>query len=315
MSKYLVVKDNALINASYNLELVEQRLILLAAAIAKQQQKPITANDKVVIHVADYAKEFGKSSSGSLYQNLKNACDTLFERQFSYKEIKEKEIKHVKSRWVSKVAYIPENAKIELFFTADVVPLISMLEKHFTSYELEQVAGLSSKYAVRLYEIIIAWRSKGSTPMLTLDELRQRLGVLDYEYREIKNLKARVIDLSVKQINQKTDITVSYKQHKEGRKIVGFTFEFEQKKELQAIEKRDSKTIDILTTYTDLQLARIVQSRQFVLDYNHLISSYNPANSNKILWTEYFVDELKANPQKFYWRDWSEYLNGEMHVF
>lgn len=30
MAKNLVVKDNALINASYNLELVEQRLILLA---------------------------------------------------------------------------------------------------------------------------------------------------------------------------------------------------------------------------------------------------------------------------------------------
>jgi hypothetical protein len=34
--KELVVKDNALINASYNLDLVEQRLILLAIVEARE---------------------------------------------------------------------------------------------------------------------------------------------------------------------------------------------------------------------------------------------------------------------------------------
>ena len=41
----LVVKDNALINASYNLDLVEQRLILLAIIEARQSGKGINAND------------------------------------------------------------------------------------------------------------------------------------------------------------------------------------------------------------------------------------------------------------------------------
>ena len=38
----LVVKDNALINASYNLDLVEQRLILLAIIEARQSGKELT---------------------------------------------------------------------------------------------------------------------------------------------------------------------------------------------------------------------------------------------------------------------------------
>ena len=41
MSK-LVVKDNALMNASYNLDLVEQRLILLAIIEARSQAKELT---------------------------------------------------------------------------------------------------------------------------------------------------------------------------------------------------------------------------------------------------------------------------------
>ena len=40
MSK-LVVKDNALMNASYNLDLVEQRLILLAIVEARESEREL----------------------------------------------------------------------------------------------------------------------------------------------------------------------------------------------------------------------------------------------------------------------------------
>ena len=195
MAKNLVVKDNSLINASYNLDLIEQRLILLAIIQARKSKIPLTKRDKIVVTASEYADEFKVSQSGSLYQNLKNACDVLFERQFSYKETLENgEVKFSKSRWVSKVSYIPETATIELFFTSDVLDLITMLEKHFTSYELEQVADLNSKYSVRLYEIIIAWRFQGKTPMLPIDEIRYRLGVQENEYQLMGDFKKRVLN-------------------------------------------------------------------------------------------------------------------------
>ncbi|WP_304335144.1 RepB family plasmid replication initiator protein, partial [Conchiformibius steedae] len=107
MAKNLVVKDNSLINASYNLDLIEQRLILLAIIQARKSKIPLTKRDKIVVTASEYADEFKVSQSGSLYQNLKNACDVLFERQFSYKETLENgEVKFSKSRWVSKVSYI-----------------------------------------------------------------------------------------------------------------------------------------------------------------------------------------------------------------
>ena len=45
----LIVKDNALINASYNLDLVEQRLILLAIIEARENGQGINANDPLTI--------------------------------------------------------------------------------------------------------------------------------------------------------------------------------------------------------------------------------------------------------------------------
>ena len=104
---------------------------------------------------------------------------------------------------------------LRLFLPA-VVPLITRLEEQFTQYDIEQISGLSSAYAVRMYELLICWRSTGKTPIIELDEFRKRIGVLDTEYTRTDNLKMRVIELALKQINEHTDITASYEQHKKG---------------------------------------------------------------------------------------------------
>ena len=79
---------------------------------------------------------------------------------------------------------------------------------------LSKLAVLSSAYAVRMYELLICWRSTGKTPVIELGEFRKRIGVLDTEYIRTDNLKMRVIELALKQINDHTDITATYEQHK-----------------------------------------------------------------------------------------------------
>ena len=44
----------------------------------------------------------------------------------------------------------------------------------FTKYEIQQISNLTSAYAVRLYEILIAWRSTGKTPLITMYDFRQK---------------------------------------------------------------------------------------------------------------------------------------------
>ncbi|MDH2021048.1 replication initiation protein, partial [Acinetobacter ursingii] len=152
----LVVKDNALINASYNLELVEQRLILLAIIEARETGKGINANDALTIHASSYIQNFNVQKH-TAYGALKDACRDLFSRQFSYQELSPKgNVINQTSRWVSQIGYIQEEGSVQLIFAPAVVPLITQLEQQFTSYDLEQVSTLKSKYATRLYEILIS---------------------------------------------------------------------------------------------------------------------------------------------------------------
>ena len=254
MKNGLVVKDNALINASYNLELTEQRLIMLAIINARESGQGITADSKLEIHASDYAKLFNVSIDAS-YKALKEAVNNLFNRQFSYTAEYKRTGKTgvVRSRWVSRIFYVDDLGLLEITFAPDVVPLVTRLEEHFTSYQAKQVAHLTSKYATRLYELLIAWREVGKVPQIEISTFRNRLGLLENEYTAMSDFKKRVLEPSIKQINEHTDITVTYEQHKKGRIISGFSFKFKQKQQPKVEAKRDPNTPDFFIKMTDAQ--------------------------------------------------------------
>ena len=257
----LVVKSNNLIQAGYTLSLVEQRLILLAIVEARETKLGISADAYLTVHASTYANQFGVTI-GAAYVALSQAVDTLFERQVTFYDKDEKtgKVRRNKTRWVSKIGYVESAANVQLIFAPDIVPEITRLESNFTKYDLQQVAGLKSAYAVRLYELLIQWRPIGRTPVFSMQIFREQLGLHPDEYLRIHHLKARVLDLAVNQINTHTDLTVRYEQHKSGRKITGFSFEFkmlprpepEKTKRVQpdkAAAKR--KTVDARSDYWD----------------------------------------------------------------
>lgn len=244
----LVVKDNALINASYNLDTVEQRLILLAILQARETHTGIDANTRLRIHASEYMHRFNVNKHAA-YKALKTAVTNLFGRQFSYQTIDEKtgKTKKVISRWVQNISYIDDAATLEVTFTMDVVPLITRLEKQFTSYQLKQVTQLTGKYAIRLYELLIAWREVGKTPMFEIEDFRSKLGLTPDDYPRLDTFKRRVLESAIKQINEHTDIIVKVEQHKDGRSICGFSFSFKQKKLAPNNTDKGKETPIILT--------------------------------------------------------------------
>ena len=85
----------------------------------------------------------------------------------------------------------------------------------------------------------------------------EKTGVLDSEYSRFNNFKVRVLDPSIKQINENTDITIKVEQHKAGRSVTGFSFRFKQKVQpksrTKADPKRDPNTPDFFVEMTDAQ--------------------------------------------------------------
>ena len=240
----LIVKSNALIEASYSLDAVEQRVILLAILEARALNIEIGLGTRIKVYASNYANTYGISKDMA-YKAMKKAVLGLHQAEFRWSEMTPKGVKHTHSRFTDTIAYCEGEGCIELIFGSQVIPQIIDLKKLFTSYEIEQTRNLN-RYGLRLYELLIRWRATGKAK-ISLNDLRNALGVLDDEYQTMSNFKNRVLDVAVSEINENTDITTSYEQHKQGRKIIGFTFTIKQKSTAQQTKQTTNINLDNLT--------------------------------------------------------------------
>jgi len=302
MSK-LISKHNKLISASYSLGIPEQRIIFLAIVEARAQKQMIDARGVLQIHASSYQEQF-KVEKHTSYDALKSAAKGLFDAHFEYDDIHEKtgDLVHRIVRWVQSVSYIDKTGMIELQFTDAVIPLITRLSEQYTEYDLKQVSELQSEYAIRLYELMMQWKSVGKTNKIATDDLRKKLGVEPEQYQRMSNFKIRVIDHAIKQINSFTDVTADYEQHKTGKAITGFTFTFKQKKAPEQLatatnKNRDNATPDLFHNMTDDQIGTFSKKLAALPE----LGSNAPMGASAEQFAAIIADDLKdAEKQKKY---------------
>lgn len=242
----LIVKDNALIEASHRLSEIEQRLILLAIVKARTECVSVEQlkGREITIHADEYVKVFGTDRDTG-YWALKKAVVKLFRAEWGYKQINNKgNVVVAYERFTQSAKYVEKEGLVKFKFADAIVPMLVELEKRFTVYEIEQVAQLSSSYAMRLYEFFMQHLDKKSGKgwlEISLEDLRFRFGLLSHEYERMGNFKSRVLDYSINEINKKTDLTATYEQRKQGRTITSFRFEFTKAKPAKTKTRQPEK--------------------------------------------------------------------------
>jgi len=233
----LVVKSNDLIEASYYLDLMEQRILIMAIVDARESKKVLNEGF-ITIEAKRFSQLFGINEK-VVYSQLKEAMNTLFNRSVIIKDIHAESGKQRvnKTRWVSTASYIDGVGAIQLRFATDIIPFITRLGEcgNFTAYKLEQIGGMTSIYAIRLYEILIQYLTIGKRN-IDLMWLRETLQITPDEYPRLFDLKKRIIDVAVNQINLHSDINTTYTQLKKGKIVTNLIFEITQK------EKKATKT-------------------------------------------------------------------------
>ncbi|MCK1794277.1 replication initiation protein [Pseudomonas violetae] len=212
-----VTQSNKLIEASHTLTLNEKRLVLCAASLI-DSRKPLPKDGYLTIRADTFADVFGLKVKHA-YEALDDAATKLFNRDIR-RYAKGKIVERM--RWVFHVKYKEGQGCVELGFSPTVLPHLTMLNKEFTSYQLKQIGSLSSFYAVRLYELMSQFLKLGEREC-SLDQLRQMLD-LGEKYQDVKDMRKRVLDPALKELNSSTDLTVVAEPRRKGRKIIGFAF-------------------------------------------------------------------------------------------
>ncbi len=227
--RQLVVKSNHIIEASYRLSVAEQRVILSAISQVRRD-KPVTDEVLYSVTAAELAQLCGTDPK-TAYRDLQNAAERLQTRRVSL--LLEPDGVTIRSKrrrvtcWVQTVDYIDQEGRIEMRFGKDILPYLTGLQREFTRYALSDVAKMTSAYGIRLYELLVQW-PEGHREV-ALDDLRRWLQ-LEERYPSIKDLKRRVLDPAVEQINEHSPLMLSWGQRKTGRRVTHLVFDYALKK-------------------------------------------------------------------------------------
>lgn len=237
MEHDIVVKSNALIEAAYSLTVAETKLVL--AAIAQVRRDEAITDEACYTVTANALADMGGFAANHEHRALKQAVARLWDRSIKVIEKPNGEGRQPRvllTRWVQSVVYRDDEGAVDLRFARDVIPYLNQLTAEFSQYKLANVAGMTSSYGVRLYELLIQWRSKGEREV-EVAWLRQAFQLED-KYKSIRDLKRWVIEPAVRDVNEHSDLAVTWGQRKRGRTVAFIQFKFRPK----APEKTASPT-------------------------------------------------------------------------
>ncbi len=220
-----VYKSNSLVEASYRLTATEQRIIL---ACISQVRRNEAVTDEVMYSVsAQDIAALSETDEKTAYRDLQEAALRLKRREV---RIEKEANSNARRRqvlvcgWVQSIMYVEAEGRVCLRFNKDMLPYLTALTEQFTKYQLKAVAKMNSAYAIRLYELLAQWREKGRREV-EVEWLREALQVGD-KYPVLMDFKKRVIETAIAQINEHSDLKVSYEQRKTGRVVSHFQFTF-----------------------------------------------------------------------------------------
>lgn len=217
----LVVKSNKLIEAKYKLTTNEQRIILFVLS-----EKVKRGDTKFGVY--QFTADELRSCYGRGMESFERIVDTIKKLRTRSINICDKK-KEIDTTWISFAEYDWETKEIIIEFPQMMEPYLLQLKDNFTSYQLHNIVYLKSSYSIRLFELLKQYLSIGSRTF-DVGELKELLCVGPEEYTQYGHLKAKVLEVSRKQINANSDIYIKYDPIKKGRKVVALHFYIEPQK-------------------------------------------------------------------------------------
>lgn len=221
----VVTQANALAQGIHaDLDLYQVRLVRTVIAVLARQDSVFP---KVRLYVPDLCRIFGLTNSNSVHAKVRRAAEGLL-----------KKVVHIDRgngswkmfQWFSSAEYTSGTDSeegvgfVDLQLHEKLDEYLLQLQSRFFSYPLSHVTRMSSKYAIRLFELLLADSYSGRKRLLSyeLDDLRHRLEAT--QYADFKDFRRNVLDIGKRECERTTNLSFEYDKVTRGRKVIGVTF-------------------------------------------------------------------------------------------
>ena len=228
----VATQSNKLIEASYKMSVPAKRVMLMLLSQIHPFQQDISG--KIRIEAADYSSKTGIDLSQS-YKDIKNGCRELMGTIITTKDPVARTTEEcVVVHWMK---YHEDEGWLEATFTPWIAPFIHKLRGiGYKTIEINEALKFKRFYSIRLYELLMQWDSS-CVRLITLEDLRKAFDIKKKTYPAFKDFRVRVLEPSIKEIEQKTPWTVYYKLKKTGPKVTSLSFTFSKDSEEKTTER------------------------------------------------------------------------------
>lgn len=226
----VVVQHNALAEARYRLSLRAQKLLIRLIAELDQQSDGFS---EVRLCLGDFAVLAAQERNDVTFAHFCDAAEQFLGRFVAITQPRidgEEKARQLLCHWISSIEKNPNDKSITFSFDRKLRPYLLGLKKTFFVYRTLYAFNLGSAYGIRLYQWAKSREYLKRPQQVTVDELRLSLGTIEFDGggKVVKESLKRYADFhrvaiqpAMKEINEKTDISLAFKEIKRpGTKIV-----------------------------------------------------------------------------------------------
>lgn len=209
-----VYQSNKLIEASHSFSLLEQKLIRVLASMIRKDDIDFKEYQFKAIDLSKILNIQQKN----IYREIDKITDKLMLRVIKRKN--DTNEKFAKFHLIKKAEF--ENGILTMKIDEEVKGFYLEL-KQYTKYQLKNIMKFKNAYSFRVYELLKQYETIRSRE-LSLEDLRTILDIEKTEYPKYANLKQKILNSAMKEINANTDISFEFEEIKIGRKVTSLKF-------------------------------------------------------------------------------------------
>ncbi len=283
----LVIKSNNLINMQTNLSLIQ--LKIFTKIIINTVNNPNAEYYR--FSVQELLKDFNISSPH--YTALRKATEGMFKAVVLKDKDREQQL-----ALFTEVDY--RDGVVDMYLHPKIKPYILDIKERYTKYFFKNITGLNSIYSMRIYELLKQYEFR-KNKSFDIDEFRFILNIWD-KYSKYTDFKKRVILSSQKELKEKTDISFSFEEIRERRRVVRLEFKIisqhtQTQEPIQTVSNssKNSLSVDLQTKLllTPTQIKTVL--KQFDEEYIKRNMTYTLQQKNIKNITGYFMKALEQD--------------------
>ena len=307
-----IVQSNDLVESKIPLTLNEIKLWLYVVSMVDYDDDDTTTYR---MYKKDFLEVIGDEKGGG-YTQLRKNINKIQTKLITLKEGDDE----INTHLINSSSWNPNKPYVDITIDDKLKPHILRLKEKYTMYSLINVMGLKSIFSIRIYQLLKQYEVMGRR-LFRLEDLKYKLAI-DGSYRDYFMFKKRVLNVAVKEINDKTDIMVGYAEIKKQKKVISIEFDIQKDKargrELQNpklsqtynlwVKEKEGRRIEILDVMkTDIHLDGFLLEIDEHPMYKSIISDIRTEGAIGYLTYKEYVTKKVLGENLTDFQKWSNY--------